>query len=168
MEPSRPPQQSIPSPIQPRGFFTGVKFRPIVIGAVVDYVATFILGFVYLLFFLEDPGDFSEQAVERAWQEILSSSEALFGLIILGAFCTAMGGYVAARLAKFEEVKHGALVGAVSLLLGALQTSLWGGEQMYVPVEYQLLAYVLAIPAGALGGYLGRRETTSGLRRLAP
>ena len=50
-----------------------------------------------------------------------------------------------------ERVKHGALVGAVSLVVGVLQTGI-AGEGSPVPYWYELLGYVLAIPAGALGG----------------
>ena len=149
------PQQPAPLPIEPRGFFTGVKIRPIIVGAVVDYVATFVLVMLYLiLYYVKEPfekGGLPEEAIEKALNEMLSSQEGLVALIVIGAFCTALGGYLAARLAKADEVKHGALVGAVSLIVGVLQTAMTG-EASPVPYFYQLLGYVLAIPAGALGG----------------
>lgn len=149
------PQGSIPYPIEPRGFFTGVKIRPIIIGAVVDYVATFVILMLYLIvFYLKEPlekGGLPEEAIEKALKEMISSQEGLLALIVIGAFCTALGGYVAGRLAKAEEVKHGALVGVVSLIVGTLQTGM-AGEGSPVPYWYELLGYVLAIPAGALGG----------------
>lgn len=152
-----------PPPIGPKGFFAGVKIRPIVVGAVVDYLATYLVITAYLIvYYAKDvlkEGGLSEETLDQALKEMLSSREGLFALIVIGASCTALGGYIAARLAGAEEVKHGALVGAVSLVLGLLQAAMAGGESP-VPLEYELLGYALAIPAGALGGYLaqGRAE----------
>jgi putative membrane protein (TIGR04086 family) len=133
-----------------------VRIRPIVIGAVVDYLATYLLVTLYVvLYYAKEPlekGGPSEGVIDEALKEMLSSQEGVLALIVIGAFCTALGGYVAARLAKSEEVKHGALVGAVSLVLGVVQTAM-AGEGTLVPQGYELLAYIIAIPAGALGGY---------------
>ncbi len=149
------PQGSIPRPLEPRGFFAGVKIRPIIIGAVVDYVATYAFITLYLIvYYIKDPlekGGMPEEAFEKALKEMISSQEGLLALIVIGALCTVLGGYLAGRLAKSEEVKHGVLVGAVSLILGIVQTGM-AGEASPVPYWYELLGYVLAIPAGALGG----------------
>lgn len=149
-------REPIPPPIQPRGFFTGVKVRPIIVGAVVDYLATYLLIMLYIIvYYVKAPG-LSEEAIDRALKEMLSSEEGLLALIIIGAFCTALGGYIAGRLAKVEEVRHGALVGAASLIIAVLQTAM-AGEEIPVPRSYELLGYLLAIPAGALGGYFAQR-----------
>lgn len=155
MNPNQQGQKSVPSPLEPRGFFTGVRIRPIVVGAVVDYVATNVLILLYLfVYYMKDSlekGGLPEEALEKALKEALASQEGLFTFIVIGALCTALGGYIAARLAKAEEIKHGALVGAVSLIIGILQTAMTGVESP-VPDWFELLGYVLAIPAGALGG----------------
>lgn len=149
------PQGSIPRPIEPRGFFTGVKIRPIIIGAVVDYVATYALITLYLIaVYMKEPletGGLPAEALQEALREMLSSQEGLLVLLVIGALCTVLGGYLAGRLAKSEEVKHGALVGAVSLIVGVLQTGM-AGEASPVPYWHELLGYILAVPAGALGG----------------
>jgi len=154
-------QEPIPSPIGPRGFFAGVKIRPIVVGAAVDYLTTYLLIMLYLLaYYVKDPlekGGVPEEAIEKALKEMLSSQEGLLALIIIGALCTAVGGYVAGRLAKVEEVKHGALVGAASLVLGVLE-AVMAGQRSPLPQEYEFLAYVIAIPAGALGGYFAQGQ----------
>jgi len=154
-------QEPIPSPIGPRGFFAGVKIRPIVVGAVVDYLATYLLIMLYILaYYVKDPlekGGVPEEAIEKALKEMLSSQEGLLALIIIGAFCTALGGYVAGWLAKVEEVKHGALVGAASLVLGVLE-ALVAGQGSSLPPQYEFLAYLIAVPAGALGGYFAQGQ----------
>lgn len=156
--------QEPPPRIEPRGFFTGVKIRPIVAGAVVDYLATYLFTILYLIFFfMKEPmekGGPSQEAFERAVNEMLSSPEGLLALTVIGAFCTVLGGYVAARLAGADEVKHGALVGVVSLVIGALQMSA-AGEGYSLPYWYELAAYIVAIPAGALGGYFAQSQKES-------
>ena len=162
MDPDQHHRAPPPQPIQPRGFFTGLKIRPIVAGAVVDYVVSYLLILLYLVAYhvkdLSDKGGLPEEALEKALGEALSSREGLLALILIGAFGTALGGYVAGRLAGSDEVKHGALVGAVSLIVGALQSAVAGGGSP-VPYWYELLGYVLTIPAGALGGSFAQGET---------
>lgn len=157
-------QPQPPPRIEPRGFFTGVKIRPIVAGAVVDYLATYLFTILYLiLFFMKEPlekGGASQEAIERAVSEMLSSPEGLIALTVIGAFCTALGGYVAGRLAGADEVKHGALVGVISLVIGSLQMSA-AGEGYSLPYWYGLASYILTIPAGALGGYFAQSEKGS-------
>ena len=145
-----------PSPIGPRGFFEGVKIRPIVVGVIVDYVATFILNILYVINFftegLSENGNFSEETIERAVEQALSSTEGLLMLGAIGVFCTALGGYIAARSAQTQEVKHGSLVGAASLILGIFESTMVG-EAAPLPNWYLAIAYLVTIPAGALGGY---------------
>ena len=166
MSPNHRPPEPAPRPIGPAGFFTGVKLRPVIAGVIVDYVATYVLGMVYLIVFYQK--EFSEgvrtfeEAVEKALDQMLSSPESFLALGIIGAVGTALGGYVAGRLAQAHEVKHGALVGLVSLILGVLQTSVTG-QPIPLPYWYELLAYIIAVPAGALGGYFARREMPSRL-----
>jgi putative membrane protein (TIGR04086 family) len=73
-----------------------------------------------------------------------------FGLI--GILATALGGYVAGRIARGRQVLHGVVVAVTSLLLGfALQLALDGRVLLY---GWDILFVVLMIPAGALGGYV--------------
>lgn len=159
MDLNQRPRGSVPRPIEPPGFFTGLKIRPIVIGAVVDYVATYVLITLYLIvFYLKEPlknGALSGEALQQALEQMISSQEGLLALLVIGALCTVLGGYIAGRLAKAEEVKHGALVGAVSLIVGVLQTGM-AGEASPVPYWHELLGYLLAIPVGALGGFFAQ------------
>ena len=153
------PQGPAPRPTEPRGFFTGVGIRPVIIGAVVDYVATYLLVMLYLIvYYVQDPlekGGLPEEAIEKALEQMIASQEGLLALLVIGALCTALGGYIAGRLAKADAVKHGALVGAVSLIIGALQSGM-AGEGSPLPQWHMVLGYLLAIPAGALGGFLAQ------------
>ncbi|MGH7845352.1 MAG: TIGR04086 family membrane protein [Candidatus Binatia bacterium] len=161
-----PPRQPFPPPIQPKGFFAGVQIRPIIAGAVVDYVGTSLGMLLYIgLFYMGDALENNgapEKAIQEAFQKMISSPEGLLTLFLIGILGTVLGGYVAGRLAKAEEVKHGALVGAVALILGLLQSSM--ADPSPVPHWYELLGYILTVPAGALGGSIaeGRGKRSAG------
>jgi putative membrane protein (TIGR04086 family) len=151
------PRQSAPPPIHPKGFFTGVRILPIVAGAVVDYIATFVGAVLYMaVFYMGDPEKTagSEKAVEQAFEEMLASPEGLLTMFLIGILGTVLGGYVAGQFAKTEEIKHGALVGAVGIILGLVQSSMAAASP--VPPWYEFLGYVLMIPAGALGGSIAQ------------
>lgn len=161
MDPNRSGREPIPPPIGPRGFFTGVEIRPIIAGVVSDYVATIVFGFLYLLTYvpreLFENGGLSEEALDKAAKEMMTSPDGLLSLAIIGAFATALGGYIAGRMAKGEKIKHGALVGFVSLVLGIIITAA-SSEGNPVPYWYELLTYILPIPAGALGGFFAEKK----------
>jgi putative membrane protein (TIGR04086 family) len=141
---------SAPSPIEPTGFFTGIQIRPILVGVVVDVVASLVLSAAYYAHFVEPgagmAGAFSEEAA-KFW----SSSEGLVATLVLGSLGTAVGGFYAAYKAGTLEMKHGALVGIGSIILGLAMQS--GSEENMFPEWFTALAAAAAIPAGALGGF---------------
>ena len=151
MQSHQPGPNKPPPPIEPTGFFTGIKIRPVIIGVVVDIVATMLLSTLYYFLFvakeLSDKGAISEEAMADYW----SSSEGIMVSLVIGTLATAIGGFYAARKAGVLEMKHGALVGVGSIITGIILQSV--GENGSGLNEWQLLiAYAAAIPAGALGG----------------
>ena len=144
--------QTPPSPIEPTGFFTGIQFRPIIGGVIVDTISTLALTTLYYSFFvakdLAGQNDAAEDAFARYW----NSSDGLVMSLLLGSLGTLIGGFYAAYKAGRLEMKHGALVGIGSILLGlALQAG--GQENNPVPEWFMALSFAAAIPAGALGGF---------------
>ena len=146
----------IPTPIEPASVFTGLQIRPIVAGVIVDYVATYVAMFAYIALFvagkLLEKGDLSEEALRRY---AVSPEGLLFGFAI-GTLCIVLGGFVAGRLAKAFEVKHGAAVGVGSLIVSTLEHAM-AESDFPLPEWFVLISYLAAIPAGALGGYLAER-----------
>jgi putative membrane protein (TIGR04086 family) len=146
------PHQTHPSPIEPTGFFTGIQFRPIIGGVIVDTISTLALTTFYYSFFiakdLAGQGDAAEDAFARYW----SSSDGLVTSLLLGSLGTLIGGFYAAYKAGKLEMKHGALVGMGSILLGLVLQA--GGQQDNpLPEWFMALSFAAAIPAGALGGF---------------
>ena len=151
MQSSQSPSYNPPPPIEPTGFFSGIKIRPVIIGIVVDIIATMILSTLYYFVFvvkdLSDKGAISEKAMADYW----SSTEGIMVSLVIGTLATAIGGFYAGRKAGGLEMKHGALVGVGSILTGVILQSA-GENDTGINQGQLLIAYAAAIPAGALGG----------------
>ena len=157
-------QPKAPAPIEPTGFFTGIQFRPIIAGVVLDTIATIVLVTAYYSLFvgkdLGAPGGMAEDAFTEYW----NSSEGLMTSLLLGSLGTMIGGFYAAYRAKTLEMKHGALVGIGSIILGLVFQVM--GSDRELPQWFMALSLVAAIPAGALGGFFAEmfKNATSGGR----
>ena len=156
-----------PAPVHPSGFFTGVQVRPIIIGVVVDYIATY--AFTYIYFFIYLAKQLSKQG-EVTGEEItryMTSPEGLMIGFAIGALGTALGGFVAALKAGKLEVKHGALVGAGSLIVSFIEQALQE-ESMPLPEWFRVLSVAAIIPVGALGGFVAELFKGSGRNSPPP
>jgi putative membrane protein (TIGR04086 family) len=71
--------------------------------------------------------------------------------LLIGCLGTAIGGFYAAYKAGVLEMKHGALVGVGSILLGLIMQP---GSEREVPDWFLGLSLAAAIPAGAIGGFV--------------
>jgi len=160
-----------PSSIEPTGFFTGIQFRPIIGGVVVDTLATIALVNAYYWFFIAKDLAAQGGAAEDAYGQYLQSSEGLMASLLLGSLGTVIGGFYAGYKAGSLEMKHGALVGIGSIILGFILQSV--EAENVLPEWFMALSAAAAIPAGALGGFFaemfknalgGGRSTSSGGR----
>jgi len=146
-----PRQTSSPPPVEPTGFFTGIQVRPILFGVVVDTVATMVLSTLYYTFYVAKDLAEKSGAGEEAFADYWSSSEGLLASLLIGSLGTLIGGFYAARKAGHLQMKHGALVGIGSIILGFLLQS--GSAETNLPEWFMALSFAAAIPAGALGGF---------------
>jgi len=146
------PHQSTPPPsIEPTGFFTGIQFRPIVMGVILDTIATMVLTTGYYYYFVAKELADSGLGGDKAFSDYWSSSEGLAASLLLGSLGTLIGGFYAAYKAGTLEMKHGALVGIGSIILGLVLQG--GGTESELPEWFMALSFAAAIPAGALGGF---------------
>jgi putative membrane protein (TIGR04086 family) len=146
-----PHQPSPPGRIEPTGFFTGLRFRPVIAGVIVDTLATFALVTAYYTLFVAKELAARGGATEDAFAQYWNSSEGLMASLILGSLGTLIGGFYAAYNAGTLEMKHGALVGVGSIILGLVLRS--GGSENDLPDWFMAISLAAAIPAGALGGF---------------
>jgi putative membrane protein (TIGR04086 family) len=147
------PRQSnpAPSPIEPTGFFTGIQFRPIIAGVVLDTVSTIVLVTAYYSLFVAKDLAGQGGVAEDAFAEYWNSSEGLMISLVLGSLGTMIGGFYAAYKAATLEMKHGALVGIGSIVLALVFQAM--GSEREMPDWFMALSLIAAIPAGALGGF---------------
>ncbi|MGE4649570.1 MAG: TIGR04086 family membrane protein [Myxococcota bacterium] len=143
-----------PSPVEASGFFTGLRPLPIVVGVFADNLATMLGGLLFLSAQVErygiQPGDELPEEVLRGLQ---NDPTLLAGSLVIGILATTLGGYAAGRMARGHRRQHGAFVGLVGVLLGLLAYGpAASGERP--PLWYDLMGFLLMIPAGALGGTL--------------
>ena len=129
----------------------GLSYGGIALGVVADVVATFAMGIVLGIVMgvmLARPGMSPEQFQE----DMLNSQNFWYLTILISTIGSLIGGLVAAKIAKHDGLKHGALTGALS---AALSVSLVLAFDDPTPTWATGIAIALAIPAAALGGFLG-------------
>jgi putative membrane protein (TIGR04086 family) len=146
------PSGTPPAPIEPTGFFTGIQIRPVIIGVVVDYIATHIAMAAFIFGYLAKELSKEGELTEEALAKYMSTPEGLTVALVIGSLCTALGGFIAARKAGVLETKHGAFVGLGSLIVSLIQHALQE-EPMQLPEWFNFVSIVVVIPAGALGGF---------------
>jgi len=142
-----------PSPVHPTGFFTGVQIRPVILGVIVDYIATYAGMYAYFFLYLANKLSEQGELSQEALADYMMSHEGLMIGFIIGALGTVLGGFIAAQKAGKFHIKHGAFVGLGSLTLSFIEEML-RGESMPMPEWFRALSILSIIPAGALGGYV--------------
>lgn len=144
----------LPSAIEAPGFFSGLELRPIVFGALVDYLASLLGGGLLFAVLAYEAGfDPGKQPSPEAIQALLATPQGMRGALLVGVLGTLLGGFLGARRARREFARHGAFVGLVSLSLAVMTLALETAPPT-TPLWYDLLGAALVIPVGALGGAL--------------
>lgn len=130
-----------------------VQIRAVAAGVAVDWLGTSIfVAFVWIVL------GFSGAVDESEVQGLVDSTGFLLFGTIVGMLFTTAGGCVAGFMAAGEEVKHAAVTGTISLILGILMMVTSTGEaHPGTPMWYQLISFVVPVPAAIGGGLLARR-----------
>jgi putative membrane protein (TIGR04086 family) len=118
-------------------------------GTAIAVFGTVVLTGMYVIFL------FTMFTANASPESIDLEASDLASMVLLGAVSTMAGGFVAARLAKRQHLRYGAAVGAVSLGIWLLFNVIDPGEGSGTWSD--VATDVLAIPAGALGGYFAAR-----------
>ena len=137
-----------------------VSVIAIVTGGITDTVASTVLALPVIIYVMVKY-DFSHSATGPAAIAFsIHSSAWLYGLHLgIGFGCSALGGYVAARMAKHDELLNGLLSSFLCIAIGVF-SAMSGKNSQSVAVQISLLA---AAPAFALlGGYLRLKQKGMG------
>jgi hypothetical protein len=152
----------VPPPIQPEGgLFEGLHPGAILLGAVVDNLAT-LLSFTLLALWIASPDGLSEneEVAEAAFEAAMASPEFLIGSLILGLACTVLGAFVGARRAGTSHLRHGGWIAVASAALGLLPYLLPSGQPApSFPLWYEVTGWLLLLPAGLAGGAIAASAT---------
>lgn len=134
-----------------------VSFKGVIIGSITDIVSSNILAVSLIIYvtFTRQLAAIPKDQIPNALQQILQNDPILFSIqFSVGAMCSVLGGYVAARIARKFELLNGAL--ASFLCVGIGMYALISGA-MSVPLWRQLLGFVVSPALATLGGYLRLR-----------
>jgi len=138
-----------------------IHLGAIIAGVIFDIIGTIIFEAVFA-FIAAIP--YANTGLGPAEIELQLRSSALFQLfnICNGLFFTAMGGYIAARIAGFAQIKHAVLTGTSSILIALIFLIFIPGATLG---WYELATLFLMLPAAALGGHIRRSFLRKGQTR---
>ncbi|MBM4264280.1 MAG: hypothetical protein FJ145_23010 [Deltaproteobacteria bacterium] len=148
----QPNSSGVPRPPEAEGFFTGVQVRPLILGVVVDYIATYFVIYSYFFIYWANQAGGQKPPSPEAITQYMQSYEGMMITLTLGALGTLIGGFAAGLKADSHEIKHGAFVGLGSLTLSFIEQQMAGGELRPMPEWMRAVSILSIIPAGALGG----------------
>ena len=122
-----------------------LKPWPVVAGVLVDSLGSIAVAIVYVGAVLGAQIARGREVTEQMLEPHVSITA------ILGLLLTVAGGFVAGRLAKSDEVRHGIAVGVGSVLIWLLLD--WAAPAEGAESIVETLSFFAVIPAAALGGY---------------
>jgi len=135
-----------------------VSIKGVVIGGIVDILTSVILGLPFAIYAMSkvDLSRIPSDQASGAVTAVVRGNAALYlGQLLVGLACSALGGYVAAWLAKRDEVLNSGLSSVFCVALGIYAMS--SGKDTNA-----LWVQLLLLPAGPVlalcGGDLMRRQ----------
>jgi len=132
-----------------------IRLWAICVAFVAELVADLIIGSVTLAVLADGSlsSDLDQEALRKATEAILDSSEFLMSRVILGTVTTIAGGYLAARLAKTYPYYNGLGIGLIGVIFGILQ---WGD-----PLWLNFFGLIMNIPASIYGAHIAKQHMTA-------
>ena len=120
----------------------GINIKALVLGAVTDISGSLIVGTILgvVMGIVLAAQGIPQNAIEARLQGML-----LIPGLLIGFGFTVLGGFVAGRVSKSNEVMHGGIVGCIGLFFGLL---FWASS----PLWLNIASLVGTVPIGMLGG----------------
>jgi hypothetical protein len=130
--------------------------KGIVIGNLIDVAATIGFCFPLAMYAMLEihAARIPQESLRSAFSALFHEGSRLyFGQLLIGLGCSVLGGYVAGRIAKCNELIAGILSSLLCVSLGLYTLASEGNSSAW----YVALMLLVASPmSGALGGYLSR------------
>lgn len=135
-----------------------ISIKGVLIGGIVDIVSSVLIGLPFALYtaFTVDLSNVPKDRVESTISAAIHGNMLLYvGQLLVGLACSALGGYVAAWLAKHDELLNGGLSAFLCVGLGVFTMA--SGKDSN-PLWIQILMLVASPAMALLGGDLMRRQ----------
>lgn len=131
-----------------------LNFKAILLGVLTDLVASFLLalvaGFVIAVTLI------TKGTPPSAIPARLLSDPNLFLFSLVGGLLAeALGGFVAGKLARADHALHGAIVGAIGVILS------WLFDSKTYPMWFTVASLLLIIPAAVGGALLAKPKSST-------
>ena len=91
----------------------------------------------------------TDQQMNEAIAALTHNRDFLLWSLILGTLSTIVAGYVAARIAKREHYLNAGIVGVLGIVMGLIFSKDY-------PLWFNVLGFLLVLPAALLGGYFAK------------
>jgi hypothetical protein len=123
----------------------------VVLGGTVDVVVTELLAIVIVVVAILHGGIGRAAGSPAAITALMSSAPIFATLMVVGLACSVLGGYVAAWIAKNDELLNGACSAWLCMGIGVASLAFAAGNQ---PLWQRVPSEVISPVAGLAGGYL--------------
>ena len=130
--------------------FSGIRPKAILIGIVTDIGATYLVMMILMVSLGAGARDLSQEEARQLIDNALQQPSYLLLSGVLGLLATALGGFVAAKVAAVAPLLNAACVGLFDLVLGIVLI----GD---APLWFSVIGLLLTLPAAIIGGILWRR-----------
>jgi hypothetical protein len=132
----------------------GINLRAVMIASLavfgVDMVSTYLL--ISLFGGPAFDASLPDEQIDAAMQVLLQDPRYLTSALMLGTASTALGGFLAARLARTVPYFNALAFGLVGLALSVFAV----GE---VPPWFKIIGFGITVPAALLGGHLAKQRS---------
>lgn len=132
-----------------------LSYKGIVIGSISDIVLTNLFTIPLLVYIVYHMGSSEMPSGKMLMQELNENSYYSTIAFSIGSICSVIGGYIAAKIAKVNELLHGALASFLCVSTGIY--SIFTGTSKYT-LTMHLLIILFTIALSTLGGYLRLRQ----------
>jgi len=126
--------------------FSDIKFKAVIIGAIVDNAGTLLL-MTLLVAALFSTGLSEDEVMIR----MKNTNGLLLGLI-LGLGFTVLGGFFAGKIAGRADILHGVLVAIVGMAMALIF------RESDSPLWFDVVGLTGMLPAGIFGGFLAQKH----------
>jgi hypothetical protein len=130
-----------------------ISVKGVVVGGVTDIVATVILTIPLVIYLIAtEPTGTPKDPLQAAIMAAIRADPLLYGLqSLIGLACSVLGGYVAARVAKHDELLNGLLASFLPVALGVYSLAIGKNSG---PLLLPVLLLIASPLCSRLGGHL--------------